>query len=76
MSLPNLTEPDALSHLRPIWCPADYREVFERAATLAAADCPAYLMVAGESFGCDNPQPHTTHTSAALRARWVDTAVK
>jgi hypothetical protein len=74
MSLPNLTEPDGLSHLRPIWSPADYWEAFEQA--MAAPPCPATLTMYGESFNCDNTAPHTTHTSAALRARWVDTAVK
>lgn len=58
----------------PIWSPADYWEAFEQA--MAHTPCLATLSVDGEHYNCDNPQPHTTHTSAALRARWVDTAVK
>lgn len=59
----------------PIWSPADYREVFERAATVRAGHCPAALSEAGESFACDNLSPHhVTHTSAALGARWADEA--
>jgi hypothetical protein len=65
-----------VSYLRPIWCPADYREAFEQAAEVRAAQCLATLSLDGEHYNCDNPAPHTTHTSAALRARWVDAAVK
>jgi hypothetical protein len=62
--------------LQVIWRPEDAAEVFARAATLAATHCPAALSMYGLAFECDNTQPHhTTHTSAALRARWVDSAV-
>jgi hypothetical protein len=65
------------SSLTVIWRPEDAREVFERAATLAATGCPAALSMYGLAFECDNTAPHhTTHTSAAVRARWVDSAVK
>jgi hypothetical protein len=41
---------------------------------LTALPCRAVLTVCGKHFGCDNTAPqHETHTSAALRARWVDT---
>lgn len=40
---------------------------------LHAALCPAALTMYGEHYNCDNTEPHhSTHTSAALRARWVD----
>jgi hypothetical protein len=58
--------------LQVVWRPDDAREVFERAATLAAAGCPAYLTMHGMTFACDNTTPHTTHTSSALQVRWVD----
>lgn len=57
----------------PIWTREDAAAVYQRAATLHATSCPAALVKFGERFGCDNPEPrHATHTSAALRARWVD----
>lgn len=61
--------------LQVVWRPEDAAEVFQRAATVRAGRCPAALSGAGESYPCDNLTPHhVTHTSAALRARWVDEA--
>jgi hypothetical protein len=58
--------------LQVVWQPSDWHETREQ----AAAQCPAALSMYGIQFECDNTQPgHATHTSADLRARWVDSAV-
>lgn len=58
--------------LREVWNPADYRAIFERAATArASAGCPHALVQHGRRYPCEIVVPHETHTNFTLGARWA-----
>lgn len=57
-----------------VWSPDDARALFDRAALVKAAEatqCSHALRVGVFRFTCDETGPHSTHTNAALAAKWV-----